>query len=323
MKFKLWALLAMMFCALQTHASDHADPLTMMFKPDPEKGISGLFVFPDGDNLVVIFNIHPGLSPLHDDHYDLGNMEKYQYTVHFDLESKVNFNNEQFNVRYGGDINEPGKIKSTASFTYKITNDGKQGGFTTAGALEGAKGVTTHVGIHDDPFIFPRFFGKNVVATVTKIPMSSFPAGQENFIVWGGVYKGKKKQDHVGRSNRTMQPRLDFLNKLEPHKHLAEIRDRYDDPGFFSRIIMMAAQPLFAIRDYDKFPDVIIYNTRRPLGFPNGRRLTDDVAKLTCEYGDCLLWELSYGDVQIDDWPRKTTNDKPFSSTFPYLASPW
>ena len=78
---------------------------------------------------------------------------------------------------------------------------------------------------------------------------------------------------------------------------------------------------LFRIRPYDLQPDVMIYTTRYPAGFPNGRQLEDDVAHLTCEWGDCILMELSY--VQDNKTPRVTTNDKPFLDTFPYLAEPW
>jgi hypothetical protein len=65
----------------------------------------------------------------------------------------------------------------------------------------------------------------------------------------------------------------------------------------------------------------MLYTTRFPAGFPNGRGLTDDVALLTCQTGDCILMELSYTESQA--FPRATTNDKPFLSTFPYLAEPW
>ncbi len=64
----------------------------------------------------------------------------------------------------------------------------------------------------------------------------------------------------------------------------------------------------------------MIYSNRFNVGFPNGRRLTDDVAALLARYGDTLLLELSY---RSPAWPRKTTNDKPFSAEFPFLADPW
>ncbi|MGH8579021.1 MAG: DUF4331 family protein, partial [Gammaproteobacteria bacterium] len=78
---------------------------------------------------------------------------------------------------------------------------------------------------------------------------------------------------------------------------------------------------VFTFRHYDYVPDVMIFTKRYPVGFPNGRRLIDDVAVLTCQQGDCPLIEASYGDTK--QWPRATRNDKPFGEEFPYLAEPW
>jgi len=89
----------------------------------------------------------------------------------------------------------------------------------------------------------------------------------------------------------------------------------------------------------------MIYSHKRPVGFPNGRLLTDDVAELLATYGDTLLKEISY---IAGGWPR--ANDQrhalpapqrermrragsgqsklcdqtiPENLEFPYLAQPW
>ena len=85
--------------------------------------------------------------------------------------------------------------------------------------------------------------------------------------------------------------------------------------------LVNAYQPLFKIRPYDLFPDVMIYTKQYKVGFPNGRFLTDDVAKLTCDEGDCALVEGAY--IDSPKWPRATVNDKPFLAEFPYLAEKW
>ena len=85
--------------------------------------------------------------------------------------------------------------------------------------------------------------------------------------------------------------------------------------------LVNAYQPLFKIRPYDLFPDVIIYTKQYPIGFPNGRKLTDDVAAQTCDQGDCVLVEGSY--IDGPKWPRATVNDKTFLAEFPYLAEKW
>jgi hypothetical protein len=85
--------------------------------------------------------------------------------------------------------------------------------------------------------------------------------------------------------------------------------------------LVNAYQPLFKLRPYDNFPDVMIYTNQYPIGFPNGRKLTDDVGALTCDQGDCALVEGSY--IDSPQYPRATVNDKPFLKEFPYLAEPW
>jgi hypothetical protein len=139
---------------------------------------------------------------------------------------------------------------------------------------------------------------------------------------------GGERVDHVGRSIRSQLPRFGFLNTLPPDRQVAAIQAQAERGARIQRLltrVFPAAvnlfQPLFAIRPYDLAPDVMVFTTRFPAGYPNGRLLTDDVVLLTCEAGDCLLVDAAFaGSAQ---WPRATTNDKPFLSEFPYLAEPW
>jgi Domain of unknown function (DUF4331) len=64
-------------------------------------------------------------------------------------------------------------------------------------------------------------------------------------------------------------------------------------------------------------------------GFPNGRRLADDVTDieiraLACGYGPILHAALGLCDLQPNDQlgDGVDANDKPFLSTFPYVAAP-
>jgi hypothetical protein len=186
-------------------------------------------------------------------------------------------------------------------------------------------------GVYDDPFIFPRFFGKNIVAIAVRVPISQLPAGRQDFLIWGTStrIKGGKQVDHVGRSNRTQLPRFDFLNTLPPSEHVEAIektaakikrlRDfvkRFPPPAGYQLIDL-----LWSIRHYDYVPDVMVFSFRNPPGFPNGRRLEDDVVAITCSVGECLLQETSFSEGE--NWPRVTKNDKPFETEFPYLAAPW
>jgi hypothetical protein len=197
--------------------------------------------------------------------------------------------------------------------------------------LRDADRIRTFTGVRDDPFIFPRFFKRNVIAMVLSIPMSAFPDGQRDFILWGATYQDGELIEHDGRSNRTQQGRFDSLNTLPPAEHVAEImrqQEKWNDRFTFlngfkewlPKALAALIQTTLQIRKYDLAPDVMIYSNRFPPGFPNGRQLIDDVAALTCQTGDCILQEISYIE---GGWPRQTVNDKPFLDEWPYLAEPW
>lgn len=319
----LWAFsLALAPGALR--ASDHADPI-LLGELDP--GLTGLFAFPDGDRLVFILAGHRALSAAPP--YDL---EPYELAIHMDLHTEVTYTSAEDRARYGGTIPNPETIRPDVTLRFRLNDDATLAQQSFEGLRE-TNEVRVWTGVRDDPFILPTFFGTNVVAIVVSIPRSAFPEDQRDWILWGATYEadGGDQIDHVGRSNRTQLARFDLLNTLPPSEHVPAIRKAHDrretaqnllnDLGTLGRPLANLVNIMFAIRHYDFVPDVMIYTTRYAAGFPNGRRLTDDVALLTCRTGDCLLIETSY--MASEAWPRETTNDKPFLAEFPYLAEPW
>ncbi|MEM7534767.1 MAG: DUF4331 family protein [Chloroflexota bacterium] len=300
------------FPATPAFASDHADPMNLG-AGQVDSGLTDLFVFPDGEHMVVILNVHRALTqppPF--------NLEPFTYRIHMDLHTEVTYDDAEALARFGGTIASPEGISSDVTIELQLNNDTSVMNQSIDG-LTNTDGIELWTGIRDDPFIFPNFFGTNVVAIVMRIPMASFPEGQQDWLVWATSHKGDTQIDHVGRSNRTMLPRFEALNTTPPNEHVAKITQIHDDPNLLEDITGTYIMPLFEIRAYDFVPDVMIYTTRSPAGFPNGRLLTDDVVKLTCEYGDCLPFQLSFNSTG----PRPTTNDKEFLSEFPYLAEPW
>ena len=279
------------------HASDHADPILLS---ESGPGITGLFFFPDGDDrLILILATNPGLKS--DPPYDL---EPYEYTVHMDLTTPVSFDSAEDRARYGGTVVEPSAIHADATLSVRLNDDASLREMSIEG-LQNQEEIELWTGVRDDPFIFPNFFGTNVVAAVFSIPRSSFPDGQQDWILWGTT---SEDGDQI--------------------EQLAAIRDKAEARHGFEEYLTKVAAPLapafhllFQIRNYDFAPDVMLYTDRYPPGYPNGRRLTDDVAALSCQQGDCVLMELSYADGK--QWPRRTTNDKAFLDELPYLAEPW
>jgi hypothetical protein len=301
-------------------ASDHADPIGVSVQ---ESNLTGLFFYPKDDQMILILNTYPKLTK--PGPYDL---EPYEFAIYMDLHSQVSYDKAEDLARYGGTVVNPDGISPDVTIKFRLNNDTSVKSKTIEG-LPNAEAIRVWTGVRDDPFILPRFFGTNVVSMVLSIPMSSFKADQQDWLLWATASKDGNQIDHDGRSNRTQLARFDFLNTVAPKDQVAAIMKQakkiLDAEALLNKF--KATAPLSAllkalseIRPYDFFPDVMIYTTRFPPGFPNGRQLTDDIVGLTCQQGDCLLFESAYAEGK---WPRQLVNDKPFLDEFPYLAEPW
>ena len=305
-------------------ASDHADPMWLA-EDEQEANITGLFFYPDGDRWVAILDVRRSLigPPPY-------NLEPFEYDIHLDFHTKLRFDKAEDVARYGGTIEAPEGIAPDATIRIRLNNDTtvKEKSFK---GLGDPQNIQVYSGIRDDPFIFPRFFKVNVVTMAFSIPKSAFPEHAESWLLWATSKRvnGGEQIDHVGRSNRTQLGRFEILNTIPPSQHVAEIREKGESRAKVQDFLKQWLPPLanlnqlsgFFIRHYDSVPDVMVFTTTRPPGFPNGRRLEDDVALLTCAQGDCPLQENAF--IDTTQWPRATVNDKPLSNEFPYLAEPW
>lgn len=325
--FVLLVVLASFFGPPALTASDHADPaLPAEFDPSlvKEPNITGLFVFPKDDQLVVIFNVFRSLSTPAP--YEL---EKYEFVVYMDLHSKLDFGDAQVRARYGGHVVHPEGIQPDVTITIGLSDRAELAEKRIEG-LQHPEAVRWYAGVRDDPFIFPPFFGVNVISMVMSIPLSSFPAGQQDWILWGVTRRKGSDEilDHIGRGLRTQLPRFGIINNLPPSQHLARIEKAAHSGLTVRQKIMQYVAPLTnlydyieAIRYYDLEPDVCVYTSRYPALFPNGRKLEDDIAGIACDFGDCILVELAISAAKT--LPRPTANDKPLPAEFPFLAEPW
>lgn len=316
-------------------ASDHADPIDLFNRKPLEGGITDLFFFPRTDDkgvkrMEVILCVRRALT-------EAGSLmlEPYTYTIYMDLHSAVTFDKttlktEEELKRYGGSIGRPEGIAPTVTIPIRLTNKGEfKEPRTFPGLLGDPARITIKSGVFDDPFIFPTFFGTNVVGIVLSIPLDAFPPQQHDWLIWATSTRDGKPVDHVGRSLRTQNPRFDMLNTLPPSQHVAAIKAERAQPSLMRDILLrFNFQQVFAFRDWDEVPDVMIYTDRSPVGFPNGRLLTDDVAELLAKYGDTLLKEISYitGRWAFDDAKHKegraTANDMDFRLVEPRCARP-
>ncbi|MEP5989334.1 hypothetical protein, partial [Rhodopirellula bahusiensis] len=307
-------------CGSTLSASDHADPITLRHN---EAGLTDLFAFesPDGESLVLVLCAARALT----DEAALP-LTPISYRLWIDCNSQVHFDDPDVNARYGGKVVRPEQIEHEVCLTFRLQNDGTLADRTVAGLGAEEHLPEAYTGLRDDPFIFHRFSNTNVVAIVQEIPYRLLPNGkldtaEGTYLIWATSHRLGNQVDHVGRSLRTMLPRFDFLNTIEPKEHVAEIRRRHERPDVVTDVLSTFASPFFGIRHYDFEPDVMIFSRIRPAGYPNGRRLSDDVAKLCCDQGDCLLYEVSLAESHADHVPRPVTNNVPFLEQFPYLAS--
>jgi hypothetical protein len=312
------------FTPMPALASDHADPVDLT---DPDANITGLFIFPKGDQYILIFNVRRSLTAPKP--YTL---TPYEYVVNIDTHTPVKFDSAEDRARYGGTIaaEDADKISPDISITVHLNDDTSLKSIDYKG-LKNTDKIRTFTGVRDDPFIFPRFFKVNVISMVMGVPKDAFPADKHDFLLWGTTSKDGNELDHVGRSIRTQLPRFGVINTSPPKDHLKilmetkESRDKVYNffkgkKEWYSRAVADLMENVLPIRKYDLVPDVMIYTDRFPVGYPNGRQLTDDVVATTCGFGDCLLQELSFIE---GGYPRATTNDKPFLDDWPYLAEPW
>ncbi|HSQ57292.1 MAG TPA: hypothetical protein VLM40_16340 [Gemmata sp.] len=343
-------------------ASDHADPI---FNRRMEAGITDLFAFPAKDGLRMTpekgkdgkpirdekqnfkYRFTPGTAAWRDDAVQpneivlilcvrrslttsppFGELNRYTYKIHLDCHSEVDYVKDTANLeRYGGTVVNPRQIDPDASIIFEMNNDTSLRRIEFLGFQNRGLIPKPFTGVRDDPFIFPQFFGTNVIAFVARIPIRCLPATQKtDCLIWATSERDGKQIDHVGRSQRTQLPRFDLLNTIPPSEHLKALHESNDDPSLLDDILRNIITPPFVLRPYDYQPDVMFYSREsdREPRYPNGRQLEDDVALLTCLQGDCQLFELSQSHPKFSKGPagRPTANDKPFSNTFPYLADP-
>ncbi|MGH9858515.1 MAG: DUF4331 family protein [Candidatus Acidiferrales bacterium] len=206
------------------------------------------------------------------------------FTVHIDNDSRVD----------AGKVVRPERIDDEISFRFHFNDDGsvdirrhsRRHGRRNRGP-EDLGIVSLFTGLRDDPFIRGPRNGRNVAAIVLEVPLSSVLDDKSTLVMWATSsvedFDGRI-QELAGRSLVSMFPENTLMNTMEPR---------------------------LMFRRLGKDPDVMIYDTSLPAAFPNGRALTDDVVDLV---GD--------NRVLANDAPFPSANDKPFLSTFPYLAPP-
>lgn len=265
-------------------ASDHGDTALLRSLQRHDARITDLFAFIRNENLVLAVCLDPTVP---------AGATQYQFPadmavrINIDTHSKVAYDNPGDLATYGGTILDPAGISPDITLTIKF--DKNPEGELDVQGMPGRmrKDMKFFTGLRDDPFIRGPVIGKNVAAIVIELPAEEVVQAGGTMLVWAvskiSEIRGSQA-DLAGRALRSQFPENEAMNLLQPKDHQNEL-----------------GVP----------PDVMIFDTSRHAGFPNGRELTDDVVDLV---GDSR--------VLANDAPFPTENDVPFLTEFPYLAPP-
>jgi Domain of unknown function (DUF4331) len=230
------------------------------------------------------------------------------------------------------------------------TSPGKNAVVNRAGMVRG------YAGLRDDPFFFDLdgfinilskeagksflgcqnartdfFAGKNVSAIVLELPAAMLRGDSSQIGVWGATTIGRKQIDRMGRPavNTVFVPSNPFEKDEKSAKNTFNAAQPKNDKAKFRAEVVDTLQTLFSLNDGagdnkadDQMkisgladvllPDILTFDTAKSDGFLNGRRLADDVI-------DAELNLVTEGAVKTDCVSK---NDRAFSASFPYLATP-
>lgn len=198
--------------------------------------------------------------------------------------------------------------------------------------IDAKRNIRAFAGLRDDPFfgdarfldrpaVCPpandSFAGTNVLSLVLEIPAEVLMPGA-NEVPPIGVW-AETKRDSLGLplTNTLYIPPNKLLSGDPRDKDLFNETHPHDQEDAFFQPVrrtfsVLNDDEIAIVFANDTFPNLLGLDPRQPPGFPNGRRLQDDVI-------DLELNRLTGGIEDTDCVPR---NDVPFNDAFPYLASP-
>jgi uncharacterized protein DUF4331 len=337
--------------AIQTRAADHLD--APLVRADGRLDITDIYAFQDGtSNTVLVMNVNPFAGVLPNSALTFRSNTLYEFRIdntgdfHEDVVFRVQFSDP------GSDGSQNVTLRMATGPQARQGAGGKtiaQG--RTGKTLPVAGGGSLFTGLRDDPFFFDLnaftkfqhdgnpadfcnpgvdfFKGANVTSIVLEVPTASLLGSSRPIIYpWGTV----STQDSSGnwvQVERMGKPALatvfikptggansDAYNATQPSADLTTWGSFFPN----NPIPLLGG---VTVRNL-LLPDVLILNTSGPLvlngipfaGYPNGRRLQDDVI-------DTSFAVLANAGVL----PSSVTsdcvgNDSNFSSTFPFLAAP-
>ncbi|MGD9688822.1 MAG: DUF4331 domain-containing protein [Phycisphaerales bacterium] len=240
------------------------------------------------------------------------------------------------------------KLPDGGSFSGQVTAPTTNAAPNAPVIVDNGGGVTAFCGPTDDPFFFDSvgfnrfrrgvgtfngndgFAGFNVSTICIELPVTMLGDSDDVFQVWAlterqrvTLRRGSRRELEVSigpweQIERTGNPAISTVLIPGPKKDLFNLGTPDRDGMDFGADIVASLQGLgtdptnIGILASVAVPDTLKVNLSMPSGYPNGRRLEDDVV-------DTLLFFI-FNQTPTTDGAN--ANDATFSPTFPYFAPP-
>jgi hypothetical protein len=282
-------------------ASDHTDTPLHVDTGRDDARITDFWSFVQNGRLVMIMGINPFL-PAEVREYVFPTDVTYSFFI--DNDSSVSFNDPVVKAAFGGTVDYPIRIREDITFNVTFDSWNRPQVEVVARSSSASERIRERMriftGLRAEAFIFAPFVNNNIGAIVIDVPLGEIKRDDDDtLLLWTTTSVGDFTglfQELGGRTLNSQFPEKLALNFIHPSQHRAALNVN---------------------------PDLIILNTRQPSGFPNGRRLQDDivdkVAALPAPFNDPRAFDLEFDLAGF----HATLNDiAPLPGAFPFLASP-
>lgn len=308
--------------------ADHGDaPLA---KANHGEDLADVYAFAGASgNIVLAMTVNPLTMPGDTPTFDSAGLYQFKIDNNGDAVPDVTYN-----VTFGA-ADSAGKQsvtvkKATGADADTLSSTGTTliSGTTTAGTaapvVNTSGSIKLFAGLRDDPFFFDLnafkaglafrnpgndfFKGLNVSGIVLELPPSDFAKpGSTAAGLWAVTSKGGSVIDRMGRPAIATvfipADQKDAFNNTKPAADVATWK-----ATVVAALTSLKSDPALADA---LLPDILTFDTSKPLNFLNGRALTDDVI-------DAEL-QLITGNPAASD---NVSNDSTFLGAFPYLGAP-
>jgi hypothetical protein len=282
-------------------ASDHTDTPLHVDTGRDDARITDFWSFTQQGRLVMIMGINPFL-PAEVREYVFPTDVTYSFFI--DRDSSVSFNDPVVKAAFGGTIDYPVRIREEIAINVTFDRWNRPQvevvGRSTSECERIKERMRVFTGLRAEAFIFAPFINNNIGAIVIDIPLSEIKNDNDDtLLLWTTTHVGDFTGLFQELAGRTLYSQFDeklALNFIHPSQHRAALNVN---------------------------PDVIVLDTRAISGFPNGRRIQDDivdkVAALPAPFNDPRAFNLEF---ELAGFHADLNDIAPLPGAFPYLASP-